>query len=148
MRRFALLTILTLAAQMPMLLSSEPAAACSCSASSDPAPSDLAGFDAAFEGRVVARAFGAERTPHYFLFGPDDALVYSGRMDNSPRDASKAQTHELEDAIEDMLAGRPARIARTDAIGCNVKWWDQDAHWMPKEACDLDYLHQREAKKG
>ena len=98
--------------------------------------------------QLAARAFGAERTPHYFLFGPDGTLVYSGRMDNSPRDASKAQTHELEEALEDMLAGRPARLPHTDAIGCNVKWWDQDAHWMPKEACDLDYLYQREGKSG
>jgi peroxiredoxin len=99
------------------------------------------------ESQLVARAYGAERTPHYFLFGPDDRLVYSGRQDNSPRDAAQARTHELDDAIEDMLAGRPARLERTDAIGCNVKWWDKEKHWMPAEACDLDYLYQREEKK-
>lgn len=97
------------------------------------------------ERQLIAREYGAERTPHYFLFDKDGKLVYSGRMDNSPRDASKAQTHELEDAIADMRSGRPAAVPRTDAIGCNIKWWDKDAHWMPKEACDLDYLHQREA---
>ncbi len=95
------------------------------------------------ESQIVASAFGAERTPHYFLFGQDGKLVYSGRMDNSPRDASKAETHELEDAIGDMLAGRPVAVPRTDAIGCNIKWWDKEKHWMPKEACDLDYLYQR-----
>lgn len=95
--------------------------------------------------QLVARAYGAERTPHYFLFGKDGTLVYSGRMDNSPRDASKAETHELQDAIADMLAGRPAKVPRTDAIGCNIKWWDKEKHWMPKDACDLDYLYQRES---
>lgn len=95
------------------------------------------------ESQLVARTYGAERTPHYFLFDAEGRLVYSGRMDNSPRDASKAQTHELGDAVEDMLAGRPARLDRTDSIGCNVKWWDKDKHWMPAEACDLDYLYQR-----
>lgn len=99
------------------------------------------------ESQLVARAYGAERTPHYFLFDEEDRLCYSGRMDNSPRDASKAQTSELRDAIEDLLEGRPARVPRTDAIGCNVKWWDKEKHWMPGEACDLDYLYQREAKK-
>jgi len=64
-------------------------------------------------------------------------------MDNSPRDVSKAQTHELRDAIDDLLARRPIGLAQTDAIGCNVKWWDQDAHWMPGDACDLDYLYKR-----
>ncbi len=98
------------------------------------------------EEQLVARTFGAERTPHYFLFDSRDELVYSGRMDNSPRDASKAETHELADALEDMLAGRPVRLPHTDAIGCNIKWWDKDAHWMPHDFCDLDYLYER-AKK-
>ena len=93
--------------------------------------------------QFTARAFGAQRTPHYFLFDKDGVLVYSGRMDNSPRDASKAETNELRDAIADMLAGRPVRVPATDAIGCNVKWWDRDAHWMPGDACDLDYLYQK-----
>jgi peroxiredoxin len=95
------------------------------------------------ETQLVARAYGATRTPHYFLFDAAGSLFYSGRMDNSPRDASKAQTYELRDAVEDMVAGKPARLAQTDAIGCNVKWWDKDAHWMPGDACDLDYLYAK-----
>jgi peroxiredoxin len=93
--------------------------------------------------QFTARAYGAQRTPHYFLFDKGGVLVYSGRMDNSPRDASKQQTNELRDAVGDLLAGRPVREPQTDAIGCNVKWWDQDAHWMPGDACDLDYLYQK-----
>lgn len=100
------------------------------------------------ETQLVARAYGAERTPHFFLFGKDGRLFYSGRMDNSPRDASKAMTHELEDALDDLAAGRAARLSRTDAIGCNVKWWDKDKHWMPGDACDLDYLYQRGDSRG
>ena len=95
------------------------------------------------EAQFIARAYGAQRTPHYFLFDASGLLAYSGRMDNSPRDATKAQTHELQDAIDDLLAGKPARLPQTDSIGCNVKWWDQDAHWMPGDACDLDYLYQK-----
>lgn len=95
------------------------------------------------ESQLVARAYGAERTPHFFLFDQRGRLAYSGRMDNSPRDVNKAVTHELDDAIADMLAGRPLRVPRTEAIGCNIKWWDKDKHWMPGDACDLDYLYQR-----
>jgi len=99
------------------------------------------------EEQFIARAFGAERTPHYFLFDKNGVLAYSGRQDNSPRDASKAETHELEDAVADMLAGRAVALPRTDAIGCNIKWWDKEKHWMPGEACDLDYLQQRSAAR-
>jgi peroxiredoxin len=87
-----------------------------------------------------ARDYGAQRTPHYFLFDAEGVLVYSGRMDDSPRDVTKVSTHELKDAVEDLLAGRPVALPHTDAIGCNIKWWDMDAHWMPGDACDLDYL--------
>jgi peroxiredoxin len=103
------------------------------------------------EKQFSARDYGAQRTPHYFLFNAEGVLVYSGRMDDAPRDASKAGTHELQDAIDDLLAGVPVRMPQTDAIGCNIKWWDMDAHWMPGDACDLDYLHDKfpkAAQKG
>lgn len=93
--------------------------------------------------QLVAKAYGAQRTPHFFLFDQDGHLVYSGRLDNSPRDASKAETHELADAIDDLAAGGSVRVAETAPIGCNVKWWEKDAHWMPADACDLDYLYTR-----
>src|SRR4051812_35693588 len=78
------------------------------------------------EQQLVARAYGAERTPHYFLFDKSDKLAYSGRMDNSPRNVTKAQTHELVDAIREMISGRPAPEPLTGSIGCNIKWWDKE----------------------
>lgn len=98
--------------------------------------------------QFTAKAYGATRTPHYFLFDKNGVLAYTGRMDNSPRDASQVETRELRDAIEDMLAGRPVRVRQTDAIGCNVKWWDKERHWMPADACDLDYLDRKFPGKG
>lgn len=89
------------------------------------------------ESQDVARAYGAQRTPHYFVFGADRRLAYSGRMDDSPRDASKAMTRELRDAVDALLAGQPVPVAVTDAIGCNVKWANHEEHWMPSDACDF-----------
>ena len=89
------------------------------------------------ESQDVARAFGALRTPHFFVFDADRKLRYTGRMDDNPRTAGKETTHELQDALDDLLAGRSVRTPLTNPIGCNVKWWNQDAHWMPPEACDL-----------
>jgi len=85
----------------------------------------------------VARAYGALRTPHFFVFDRGRKLVYTGRAVDQPRDAAKSTTHELRDAIEDVLAGRPVRTPMTNPVGCNVKWDGKDAHWMPAEACDL-----------
>ncbi len=89
------------------------------------------------ESQAVAKAYGALRTPHFYGFDVQRKLRYTGRMDDQPRDASKATTHELKDALDDLMAGRAVRTTVTNPIGCNVKWWNQDAHWMPAEACDL-----------
>ncbi len=85
----------------------------------------------------VARAYGALRTPHFFVFDKQRKLVYTGRSVDNPRDASKITVNDLENALSDHLAGRPIRRPKTNPIGCNVKWDGQDAHWMPPDACDL-----------
>lgn len=89
------------------------------------------------ETQEVALAYGALRTPHFFVFDQNRALRYTGRMDDNPRDASRATTHEVRDAVDALLAGRPVPAPLTNPIGCNVKWKGKDAHWMPPEACDL-----------
>ncbi|MEZ5278075.1 MAG: thioredoxin family protein [Opitutaceae bacterium] len=85
----------------------------------------------------VARAYGALRTPHFYVFDAARRLVYTGRAVDSPRNTERMTTNDLADALEDHLAGRPIRKPLTNPIGCNVKWDGKDAHWMPAEACDL-----------
>ncbi|HEU5080939.1 MAG TPA: thioredoxin family protein [Opitutaceae bacterium] len=85
----------------------------------------------------IARAYGALRTPHFFVFDQERRLVYTGRGVDQPRDASKITINDLANALEDHLAGRPVRVPKTNPIGCNVKWEGKDQHWMPADACDL-----------
>jgi len=85
----------------------------------------------------VARAYGALRTPHFFVFDEERRLVYTGRGVDNPRDAAKITTNDLENVLEEVLAGKPVSVPMTNPIGCNVKWEGKDAHWMPPEACDL-----------
>lgn len=85
----------------------------------------------------IARAYGALRTPHFYVFDRDRRLVYTGRAVDYPREAEKAKTHDLERALEEHLAGKPITVPLTNPIGCNVKWEGRDAHWMPGDACDL-----------
>lgn len=85
----------------------------------------------------VARAYGALRTPHFFVFDLDRKLVYTGRGVDSPRDVSKMTVNDLDNALAELLAGKPISRAKTNPIGCNVKWEGKDPHWMPADACDL-----------
>ncbi len=89
------------------------------------------------ESQDVALAYGALRTPHFYVFDSDRKLAYTGRGVDNPREAEKITVNDLENALEDHLAGRPIRVPLTNPIGCNVKWVGKDAHWMPAEACDL-----------
>jgi peroxiredoxin len=87
--------------------------------------------------QAVARAYGALRTPHFFVFDRDRRLRYTGRGVDNPRDTSKMTVNDLDRALAELTAGRPVSVPKTNPIGCNVKWEGQDAHWMPPEACDL-----------
>ena len=85
----------------------------------------------------VALAYGALRTPHFYVFDQDRKLRYTGRMDDNPRNPGKETTHELRDAVDALLAGKQPAVPVTNPIGCNVKWSGKERHWMPADACDL-----------
>ena len=89
------------------------------------------------ESQETALAYGALRTPHFYVFDQERRLVYTGRGVDSPRDMSGMTVNDLEGALEEHLAGEPVSVPLTNPIGCNVKWEGKDAHWMPPEACDL-----------
>jgi len=74
------------------------------------------------ETQEIAHAYGAKRTPEFFLFNGNGNLVYRGRMDDSPKDPSQVSSTDLQDAIDAMLAGDGPTIAETESIGCSVKW--------------------------
>jgi peroxiredoxin len=89
------------------------------------------------EDQAVARAYGALRTPHFYVFDRDRHLIYTGRGVDNPREIQKMTVNNLDGALTEHLAGKPVSVPMTNPIGCNVKWVGQDAHWMPAEACDL-----------
>jgi len=89
------------------------------------------------ESQEVALSYGALRTPHFYVFDQERKLVYTGRSVDSPMDTSQMAINDLENALEEHLAGNDITTPLTNPIGCNVKWEGQDAHWMPAEACDL-----------
>jgi peroxiredoxin len=71
------------------------------------------------EGQRVAKAFGASCTFHVFVLDRARELRYEGRFDDS-RLASNVTSHDLRNAIDDLLAGRDVRVAKTRAFGCSL----------------------------
>jgi peroxiredoxin len=89
------------------------------------------------QSQDVARAYGALRTPHFYIFDAARKLVYTGRGVDKPRNAEDVTVNDLDRVLGEITGGTAVSIACTNPIGCNVKWDGQDGHWMPPEACDL-----------
>lgn len=71
------------------------------------------------DGQRVAKAYGAACTFHVFVLDRDRRLRYQGRFDDS-RIAANARSHDLRNALDDVLAGREVRVATTRPFGCSL----------------------------
>ncbi len=75
------------------------------------------------ESQDVARALGAEVTPHVFVLDGRQRLVYRGAPDADHRDPSQGAAW-LRGALDAVLEGRAVEPAETPPRGCSVKWRD------------------------
>ncbi len=73
------------------------------------------------EAQDVARALGAERTPHVYVLDAAHRLAYRGAPDGDHQDPGLA-ARWLRDALDAVLAGGEPERAETPARGCSVKW--------------------------
>ncbi len=74
------------------------------------------------EDQSVARKYGALVTLHAFVLDKDRRLRYRGRVDDS-RDPQKVSTHDLTDAIDDILAQRGVRVPETRPFACSIEYF-------------------------
>jgi peroxiredoxin len=80
------------------------------------------------ETQQVAKAYGATRTPHLYVLkrqGNDFVVSYIGAIDDNSEDASLVKTKYVENAMAEIMAGKPATTNATKAIGCTIKWKKQ-----------------------
>ena len=73
------------------------------------------------ESQDVARALGAEVTPHVFVLDGQQRLVYRGAADADHRDPSQNAAW-LRGALDAVLAGEAVSEPETQPRGCSVKW--------------------------
>ena len=73
------------------------------------------------ESQEVARALGAEVTPHVFVLDGQQRLIFRGAPDGDHRDPSQ-NARWLRAALDAALAGEAVAEPETPARGCGVKW--------------------------
>lgn len=75
-------------------------------------------------GHELVRRAHATITPEAAVFDASGRLLYHGRIDDRWVEIGKAraqaQTHDLEDAIVAVLAGKPVARAEVRAVGCTL----------------------------
>ncbi|HMK05462.1 MAG TPA: thioredoxin family protein [Ferruginibacter sp.] len=69
----------------------------------------------------VADAFGANRTPECFLFDKNLKLVYHGAIDDNPSDAGSVNRKHLQEAINELTAGKEISVKESRSVGCTIK---------------------------
>ena len=75
------------------------------------------------ETQDVAKSYGAECTPDFFVYDADHKLRYRGQMDDSrPGNSIVVTGRDLDDAMQAVLQGREVNSDQKPSIGCNIKW--------------------------
>ena len=79
------------------------------------------------KAQTVAKKYGAVCTPDPFLFrNTDDGfeLAWHGRLDDAMNPDDEPTTHDMRDAIEQVLAGNDVDKGFLPSRGCSIKWRD------------------------
>ncbi len=79
------------------------------------------------ETQTVAKTFGATRTPHVFVLRNDGGkftVQYIGTIDDNYQDPGGVTKRYVEDAVSNILTGRPVVVTQTKAVGCAIGWKD------------------------
>jgi peroxiredoxin len=72
------------------------------------------------EKNIIADKFSASFTPEAYVLNSDFNVIYHGRIDNA-RDESEVVTKDLENALNEILAGKEVSKKETKAFGCTIK---------------------------
>jgi hypothetical protein len=74
--------------------------------------------------RKVSTKVNATVTPEAVLLDREGKIRYSGRIDNFYADLGKprrqATVHDLRDALDAVLEGKPVAVAETHPVGCYI----------------------------
>lgn len=72
------------------------------------------------DGNVIADRFKASFTPEIYVLSPGFELLYHGRIDDS-RKSDNIKSKDLENALNEILDGKPVSVEKTKAFGCTIK---------------------------
>jgi len=74
------------------------------------------GYD---ESQAIGKAYGAAKTPQFFVLDKNRTIRYTGALDDNP-DESKVKHNYVRDAVDAVLKGESVEVTETRAVGCGI----------------------------
>jgi len=71
------------------------------------------------ESQKIGHAFGATRTPEFFVLDKDRTVRYTGALDDNQNESKVNKTY-LKDAIDAVLKGETVEETETRPVGCGI----------------------------
>ena len=73
---------------------------------------------------TIGHLYEMKTTPHMFVIAGDGALAYQGALDDNrtPEGDPRAAKNFVENALDDLLAGKTVSVAQTKPYGCSVHY--------------------------
>ena len=69
----------------------------------------------------AASSYGVTRAPEIVVLDGDRRVRYQGRVMDA-RDPARARRQDLQEALDDLLAGEQVEVPETEAFGCSIGW--------------------------
>jgi peroxiredoxin len=70
----------------------------------------------------IGKAYGATRTPEFFVLDKTRTVKYMGALDDSPENADKVSKTHLKLAVEAVLGNETVEVTETRAQGCGITY--------------------------
>jgi sugar phosphate isomerase/epimerase len=75
------------------------------------------------QGARLANALGADYATYSVVVDAQGRVRYRGGFDSDKTHLSESATPYVRNALDDLLAGRPPRVAEAKALGCALEKW-------------------------
>ncbi|MFO0960950.1 MAG: thioredoxin family protein [Isosphaeraceae bacterium] len=73
------------------------------------------------ESGAIGKAYGATRTPEFFVLDKARTIRYMGALDDNQQEAKVKKTY-LKDAVNTLLKGESPEVAETRPVGCGINY--------------------------
>lgn len=75
------------------------------------------------ETQEVAKAYGAECTPDFFVYDKNLTCVYNGQLDDSrPNNDLPVTGESIRNVLDQIISNEDITVEQKPSIGCSIKW--------------------------